>query len=1187
MDHENLSDIQFALFHENFKHKVWPKLWKHQKEAIKEISEYLENVNDVVQWKSKLIALPTGSGKSGIISSIARFSNIDGVILVLVPRCELRTQLAKDMCGTYRGNNIERGRFFEKAEVELYEIPQNGYPKEVTVIEEIDEFKDSFGTENDWRVGFNNGNQHILITTIQLLTYMWTNSGKLASHEPYSGVKNDRTNNYKGIVIELLKAVNMVIFDEGHYEPAPTWSEVVRSFNVPKLIFTATPFRNDLRSFDWDTDNVFHRTFSDMVTKYKKIRGIKIREFPIKNLSIKQQIEIIEQQRLLLEEEFGESVEVIIRVGSRARIIEVSEAILDLNVSYKAIHSRPLNKNESETLRVEINETYPIDYPRLNKYWIHQNKLLEGIDRSQISMLVILDRLKNMRALVQQIGRLTRKDYDKNPRPFALVLDPHGEVSKQWQQFMDFEESLKKDGFNNRTAEEFLQKVFKGISIENIVTPIYADGWPKYILTPQKREWNNSNNANLEADGPWDNIYKLDYKKDLIVSTNAQVLEIIGNKDENWPKIVSHALSESNKRFDRLWRILPINHDKTIEDIDTRTLVIMGISANASPHLQTHAFYDIKLEVMLLYRTDPYVFIFDSTGTNNRNLSRHLDYGKPKTLLYQLKQFDRQAIKSVSLLSSRQGRGIVLSQTLNSIDMTSIPTSLSDPTQIVSAAKGYAVYEINDVRLELRESMTEKELAKPPDPFGRRIGVSRRKISDYGEMLSINDFCEWAESLANNMRFIEKDPEAFTNLNDSNIVISNYFNRFAPEAQEPPEKWKPRWMYLDLARFENEHVKVGTGKREIAFPILIDSLIEIDESNERFFGVIKVEDSGTPDIKVQVKYNQRTGRYSLESEELDTYRPVHNKTGQTILQILNNENSFTILPEDKDYFYAMGSFYLPGIKFGAGYNESKTGLLSTIIDIQGLRHIRKEKGKFEEFSVGISEWPNDSLFGIVDAAAKGKESINRLNNSHSRSVAKNLRKYLGEVEWLVCDDMGPERADFLAITRNENNEKHVIMIHAKAKPITKDSKSPSSLSATALSDVCMQAIKNLDFLGPRIADHTRDWQSQWTLKKEKDPKDRWGLDRIRVYPSYIDDATRKDPLKIKEIAEREFEYAINNPSVLREVWILTGGILQKEKLEELLKNDDPPFGEVPIVYTLYGTMSIVASSPALFRVFSY
>jgi superfamily II DNA or RNA helicase len=47
----------------------------------------------------------------------------------------------------------------------------------------------------------------------------------------------------------LLASFDLVLVDEGHYEPAISWSKGVRELNRPTILLSATPYRNDFKSF--------------------------------------------------------------------------------------------------------------------------------------------------------------------------------------------------------------------------------------------------------------------------------------------------------------------------------------------------------------------------------------------------------------------------------------------------------------------------------------------------------------------------------------------------------------------------------------------------------------------------------------------------------------------------------------------------------------------------------------------------------------------------------------------------------------------------------------------------------------------------------------------------------------------------------------------------------------------------
>ena len=66
-----------------------------------------------------------------------------------------------------------------------------------------------------------------------------------------------------------------VLFDEGHYEPAALWSQVGRVLPCPRIIFTATAFRDDYKTFDIDPDYAFRYGF-DQARRARYIRGVQL-----------------------------------------------------------------------------------------------------------------------------------------------------------------------------------------------------------------------------------------------------------------------------------------------------------------------------------------------------------------------------------------------------------------------------------------------------------------------------------------------------------------------------------------------------------------------------------------------------------------------------------------------------------------------------------------------------------------------------------------------------------------------------------------------------------------------------------------------------------------------------------------------------------------------------------------------
>jgi superfamily II DNA or RNA helicase len=68
---------------------------------------------------------------------------------------------------------------------------------------------------------------------------------------------------------------DLIIVDEGHYEPAASWSRGVRDFNLPTVLLSATPYRNDYKSFRVRGRFLFNYPHADAV-RDRIIRPVEI-----------------------------------------------------------------------------------------------------------------------------------------------------------------------------------------------------------------------------------------------------------------------------------------------------------------------------------------------------------------------------------------------------------------------------------------------------------------------------------------------------------------------------------------------------------------------------------------------------------------------------------------------------------------------------------------------------------------------------------------------------------------------------------------------------------------------------------------------------------------------------------------------------------------------------------------------
>lgn len=183
---------------------LWRSLRKCQQESLVIGLKYAQSVRAEASNRSCLISLPTGAGKSGVITGLAHFST-QARVLVLCHRRAVCNQLTKDI----------EGAFFRKI-----------CPDEAVTQKSV------FGNIDDISQG------GIYVATFQKLGMLDANA-----------------------LAAVQATFELIIIDEGHSEPSPIWRTLVRGSRAHKIVVTATPYRNDLFQFNIDADASYVYTF--------------------------------------------------------------------------------------------------------------------------------------------------------------------------------------------------------------------------------------------------------------------------------------------------------------------------------------------------------------------------------------------------------------------------------------------------------------------------------------------------------------------------------------------------------------------------------------------------------------------------------------------------------------------------------------------------------------------------------------------------------------------------------------------------------------------------------------------------------------------------------------------------------------------------------------------------------------
>lgn len=485
---------------------IEPKLRSCQKRAIQAISRYLTSRSTL---GSCLISLPTGGGKTGVIASSCLVSN-KKKILVLSHRAPVRDQLKKELGGGFFNSIFEHKVDFDflPAFVLNNKLEQNG----------------------------------IYVSTFQKL-----------------GTLNNEQ------LKDLTESVDLLFVDEGHAEPAKEWSKISRSFACPKIIITATPYRNDLFQFDISSKHGFIYTFEealkDEILSPPTFEGI-------------DESQVIKRVRDLLKEQDGTKCIVKCDTGDD---VEKYRKLFSEHFITAAYHDRYKGNNKPNNTSDKVPKTLRT---MNHQVIIHQKKLDEGVDIPQAKIIVLTYPVSSGRELVQTIGRVVR--LYKGSKSYVLDMSNKSN-EKVWGNYREFDKYL--------THEMNWKKFLKSLDTSALIDS-YLDSFPEhsYFDSGFKRKFDLSN---------------FDLMEDLKLPL-ASICFISKNADFSIPSFCSEL------SLQRTFQGELIRHISNILGFDA----LISVQFKNSRYLNSHLFFEPSLEVTLVKDIGSYIAVFDSRATD-------------------------------------------------------------------------------------------------------------------------------------------------------------------------------------------------------------------------------------------------------------------------------------------------------------------------------------------------------------------------------------------------------------------------------------------------------------------------------------------------------------------------------------------------------------------------------------------
>jgi superfamily II DNA or RNA helicase len=776
-------------------------LWPHQREAIEFAWSRLQASSPK---RTNLVRMPTGTGKTGVIAVLCVVDPPTGWSLILTPWKHLCDQMIDDLSE----------RFWESRGWKPSPKPKvlRLFPKTLDTV--LGEQSQSL----------------ILVATFATLV----------------GIFKNQRPRYD----ELAKKLGQVFVDEGHYEPAAEWGQAVKYLEKPTLLLTATPYRNDLKLFRVEKENVFNFTHRDAVER-KIIRNVDFQslQVPEPKKSVGSWCRaFVKYWKSSERRELLEDGRAIVCCSSKTTVEAVTRLLRTYNLNALGIHERFVRR------RVKWLKRQTPD-PRREKFsiWVHQNKLTEGLDDSRFCIVAILNRIQNDRKLIQQVGRVLRTSPRKTGR--AMVLHSEGlPVRQSWKNYLEFEvqPNLVDPERYRSVLTELIRKQpdmeYFGRRFRKKFNPSSGELSSQILLraTCVVRE--------LGAKFRWDEF--VEFTTDFLLLEDCILLG-----PTRGPL--------SGPSNSRLWVYMVFGN---------------------TPLLIEHSQYEMRLGAMGIVRHGDLLFLVDTEGMYPAEyLSKYTKKLSPNELGKILSKSGTTP-KQVSIVNPWPAGPTVRSSTLHADDLSETPAQLSD-----------AVFVCRNVRANVKDT----------DQIRRHyLGFQRGRLSEElasldKALFSLREFVGWTRELSQRIKAANREVPEFFNRYLSPIaapaIVSPKFlilNMFGCDLTSETENGEPVEFMDSIVEVEPIDANAAAPTR-FSCTFRYKFLQDVDRPPEEKTVVLLYDANGA---RFRIK---ETG---LQSEVLIKEDGKGEGTGfETSLN--NNDDLFTVALTDPMVFYTAQAFY--------------------------------------------------------------------------------------------------------------------------------------------------------------------------------------------------------------------------------------------------------------------------------------
>jgi hypothetical protein len=321
------------------------------------------------------------------------------------------------------------------------------------------------------------------------------------------------------------------------------------------------------------------------------------------------------------------------------------------------------------------------------QFWVHQNKLIEGIDDPRFKVLAFYDSLRNDRAIIQQIGRVLRNPHQEEQDMTAHVVGRGDrDLARTWEAYLRFDRQQEADAV--ATLPVLVERV-----LASQPEAFYYDGGYRVRI-------------DLTDENAW---------REFAFPLRTRVFRAVREVGPGLVEIAAEIVDE--------WREI----DRTVFDPqrpDATTIVVPYVAVENSPLLRTGTFIEPQFGYTVVRLKDDLLFLYDAQGRAPKVVLLSFKPLKP-TELSGLFPTGVSNLTSVALLNTDIGRQAARSRQLRAAAIDDLAPDLADYGYVCTIAEGYT--EIADSR------------------FRRYLGLSRARVSDYRR--SERDFAEYSDWL--------------------------------------------------------------------------------------------------------------------------------------------------------------------------------------------------------------------------------------------------------------------------------------------------------------------------------------------------------------------------------------------------------------------------------------------------------